>query len=102
MAQDIDGDTNDDQGLQPLPEDNDTPFSPPTDQINDMEDDIDREAEANFDDTHQVADSNIEAEEVYDEGLSGAAEATEPNAGNAVLDYDPSKDQRKKDSESDS
>src|SRR3712207_2710239 len=79
----------DENNVQPLSEDNTSPFSPPTDPINDVTDGTDREANATIDPTHQATDSNIEMEEVYDEGLSGAAEAMEPNAGSAVTGYTP-------------
>jgi hypothetical protein len=39
--------------------------------------------------------SNIDSTELYNEGLAGAVEASEPNAGSAVLNYDPSSDHRK-------
>lgn len=84
--------------IQPLPEDNDTPFSPPDSPVNDTTDQtVGREVEnTKLDSTHQATDSatNIDPHEEYDEGLSGAAEAGEPNAGNTVVDYDPDKDQR--------
>jgi len=82
--------------IHPLTEDNDTPFSPPTDSVNDMTDSADREAESTIDPTHQSLDTNIDPHEMYDEGLSGAAEAGEPNAGSAVEGYDPANDSRKK------
>ena len=47
-----------------------------------------------FDDTHPSTDANIQPEEIYEEGVSGAAEVTEPNAGNAVTGYDPNADGR--------
>lgn len=68
-----------------LPQDYDTPFRPADDTAD----------SSKLDDTHQVTDTNLLPEEQYDEGLDGAAEASEPNAGNAVLGYDPDKDQRK-------
>ena len=62
-----------------LPEDNGTPFQPADDTSDE------------FDDTHPVTDSggDIQPEELYDEGVSGAVEASEPNAGNAVTDFNP-------------
>jgi hypothetical protein len=42
-----------------------------------------------LDDTHPQTDTNVDITEEYDEGLSGAAEASEPNADNDVVDYDP-------------
>ena len=81
--------------VDPLPQDNDTPFSPPTDPVDDMTTDVDRRTQAGqIDSTHQATDTNVDSHESYDEGLAGAAEAEEPNAGNAVVDYDPEKDQR--------
>ncbi|MDB5169021.1 MAG: hypothetical protein JWO41_377 [Candidatus Saccharibacteria bacterium] len=57
---------NEEEKLEELPEDNGTPFSPPDD------------AADKLDDTHPVTDTNIDPQEVYDEGLPGAAEAKEP------------------------
>jgi hypothetical protein len=68
-----------------LDQDYDTPFRP-ADDTNDA---------GALDDTHQVTDTNLDPHEQYEEGVSGAAEASEPNANSAVLGYDPSKDQRK-------
>jgi hypothetical protein len=86
--------------VKPLPEDHSTPAAPPTDPIDDMSEDLDqRTASGRLDPTHQATDnaSDIDAHEMYDEGLSGAAEAEEPNAGNTVVNYDPEKDQRNQD-----
>jgi hypothetical protein len=52
-------------------------------------------ADRGLDDTHPATDSNLQPEEDYDEGLSGAAEANEPNQGNDVVSYDPDHDQHK-------
>jgi hypothetical protein len=85
--------------VQPLAEDNSPPFNEPTDPINDPAEDIDRRTQSGrLDPTHQATDnaSDIDSMEIYDEGLAGAAEAEEPNAGNAVVDYDPEKDNRNK------
>lgn len=87
--------------VEPLSEDNSTPFSAPTDPVDDPAADLDRREQADrLDPTHQATDSatNLDSQQLYDEGLSGAAEASEPNAGNAVVDYDPEHDQRKQDS----
>jgi len=73
-----------------LPEDHDTPFSPPDSPRTDPAQNINREiAETTTPDTHQTTDTNIQPEEVYDEGESGGAEADEPNAGNTVVDFHP-------------
>jgi hypothetical protein len=37
--------------------------------------------------THPQTDTNLERSEYYDEGISGAAEAGEPNAGSEVTGY---------------
>ena len=81
-----------------MPEDGETPFRPAEDDGGDAADEEEiREATSEpLDDTHQVTDSDLQPEEEYDEGLSGAAEADEPNAGNAVVGYDPAKDQRRR------
>ncbi|HYH74679.1 MAG TPA: hypothetical protein VD735_01835 [Candidatus Saccharimonadales bacterium] len=70
--------------LDQLPNDGTTPFRP----ADDIGDD-------GADDTHQVTDTNLDPHEIYDEGYAGAAEASEPNAGNAVVGYDATKDQRR-------
>jgi hypothetical protein len=88
--------TEDGEHLTPQqPQDNDTPFSQPTDPISDAAADVDvREQSDRLDDTHQVTDTNVDSHETYDEGLSGAAEAEEPNAGNSVTGYTPPDDQQ--------
>ncbi len=88
---------NDEERLEEVSEDDgETPFRPASDVPGQFVDlaGFDREE---LDDTHPVTDaaSNIEEEEAYDEGEAGAAEAREPNAGSAVLGYDPSKDKRR-------
>jgi hypothetical protein len=81
---------NDEERLQELPEDNGTPFQPAGSTRDDTgaADDNDLQADDNkLDDTHPVTDDGIDQQELYDEGLSGAAEAREPNAGNDVTGY---------------
>src|SRR5437868_78868 len=78
-----------------LSEDNDTPFSDPVDPVADAAADPDvRTEQGQLDPTHEAADnaSDIDSQQRYDEGLAGAAEASEPNAGNTVIDYDSGKD----------
>ena len=84
----------DEERLQELPEDHETPFRPADPTRNpDTEADDDSQPQKPLDDTHPSTDSNIQREELYDEGISGAAEATEPNAGDNVAKYDtPPKD----------
>lgn len=66
-----------------LPEDNDTPFTPPV--------------AGGLDPTHPATDSatDLDSQELNDEGLAGTAEASEPNEGNTVIGYHPETDQRK-------
>ena len=107
MADDYAASSTDDQHLdegdntiQPLEQDNTAPFSPPTDPIDDASADMDVRTESGqLDPTHQATDSagDIDSQQLYDEGLAGAAEAQEPNAGNAVTGYDPASDERKND-----
>lgn len=88
--------------IEPLAEDNAAPFSPPTDPINDQATDLSvRTEDGQLDPTHQATDNatDIDSQQLYDEGLAGAAEASEPNAGNSVVDYDPEQDQRKNNDE---
>lgn len=80
-----------DSQVKPLPEDNDTPFSPPTDPVNDLSADIDvRTQQGKLDPTHPATDStsDMASQEVYDAGVSAAADASEPNAGNTVVGYE--------------
>lgn len=84
--------------IEPLPEDHETPFSPPTDPIEDASEEIEvRTQEGRLNPMHQDTDSwdDIDKHEWYDEGLSGAAESEEPNAGDAVVDYNPEADSRR-------
>ncbi|HVX48223.1 MAG TPA: hypothetical protein VHA05_02590 [Candidatus Saccharimonadales bacterium] len=68
----------DEEELEELPEDGETPFRPAT--------------STPTDDTHPSTDDGLQPEELYDAGL----DVKEPNAGNAVEGYDPSKDSRLK------
>lgn len=56
-----------DEPVQPLPQDGSPPFSPPTDVPSD-----------GVTPDHPVADTNIQPEEVYEEGHGGATEASDP------------------------
>lgn len=86
----------DNTGQQALPEDDATPFSPAAPVQSDADDPLARKSQQPvLDDTHQATDSNVQPEEAYEEGVGGAAEASEPNKGDSVVNYDPAKDQRK-------
>jgi hypothetical protein len=85
--------------IQPFSEDGSPPFSPPTDPVVDATTDVDVRGQSGLlNPSHQATDNatDIDSHQLYDEGLAGAAEASEPNAGSAVIGYDPEKDQRKK------
>lgn len=61
-----------------LPQDNQPPFSTPTDPVSDVAEPLDaRTRHDRLDDTHPVTDaaSDIDSQQLYDEGLEGAAEA---------------------------
>lgn len=78
----------DEERLEELPEDNGTPFQPaPAGRDDDLAAD-DSAQGTPLDDTHPDTDTNIDPQELYDEGVSGAAEAEEPNEGNTVVGYD--------------
>jgi hypothetical protein len=70
---------NDEERLEELPQDNGTPFQPAPPSRDDEIDLDDDDQGRELDDTHPATDSNIDAQELYDEGLSGAAEAQEPH-----------------------
>lgn len=78
---------------QELAEDNETPFQPaapaPADATTSG---AQATTSSQLPDDHPSTDTNIQPEELYDEGVSGAAEAEEPNSANAVTDYTPPKD----------
>ncbi|CAN5165927.1 hypothetical protein BH09PAT3_BH09PAT3_1740 [soil metagenome] len=83
--------------IEPLAEDNAAPFSPPSSPIDDATaDPAVRQDSGKLDPTHQATDNatDIDSQQLYDEGLAGAAEASEPNAGNTVVGYDPANDKR--------
>lgn len=80
---------NDEERLEELPADDGTPFDFPSERVRTPErDGVEDERDA-LDSTHPATDSNLQQQEIYDEGLSGAAEAREPNAGDTVLSYKP-------------
>ena len=75
----------DEEKREELPEDNQTPFQPAAPGPDDTRPaDDGGQPTQDLDSTHPATDSNMEQPELYDEGVSGAAEAEEPNAGNAV------------------
>lgn len=84
----------DEERLEALPEDNETPFRPAGPAPAEATTSGDSSADDNkLPDDHPATDTNIQPEELYDEGVSGAAEASEPNVNNTVIGYtSPSND----------
>ncbi|HEX5448371.1 MAG TPA: hypothetical protein VFW90_04210 [Candidatus Saccharimonadales bacterium] len=82
------GITSDEDRQEELPQDYSTPFSAPSG-IDDT-----------TDDTHPEADTNVDAMEHYDEGISGATETSDPG-NRGILGYTPpaQKDDDENDSE---
>jgi len=103
---------NDEEKLEQIPEDTEeTPFRPADDatyQDNQLQESVspirpaddvsdgslatdDRKAVqpdvGDIDDTHPETDTNMEPEEQYDEGLSGAAKTGEPNVNDVTTGY---------------
>ncbi len=66
---------NEEEKLEELPEDGETPFRP---------------APASGDDTYPTTDDGQDETELYQQGI----DVEEPNAGNTVEGYDADKDQR--------
>lgn len=81
----------DEERQEELPQDNQTPFQPAEPSRDDTvpADPASQQQASQLDDTHPVTDTNVDPAELYDEGVSGAAEASEPNAGNTVVGYHP-------------
>jgi hypothetical protein len=86
----------DEERLEELPQDNQTAFQPadpPRDDSLSL-DDSTQASNSTLDSTHPVTDSGIDTQQLYDEGVSGAAGAKEPNSGNSVTDYEPNDEER--------
>ena len=81
---------NEEEQLEQLPDDYDTPFSAPY-EAKDVIAGPDGEwyVTDKLGATHPATDSGLQLEELYDEGLSGAAEASEPNGDDMVVGYSP-------------
>lgn len=87
-----------DTPTEPLDEDEDSPFNEPNDAHFMPGFDIKiKDSSYKINPLHPATDdaSNIDSTELYNEGLTGAVEASEPNAGNAVLGYNPFHDNRR-------
>jgi hypothetical protein len=84
---------NDEEALERLPEDGDTPAHEATDSRDDLGDqNLEREVLGEHSGKERPElDTNQDSAEIYDQGT----DVEEPNAGNTVEGYDPSQDQRK-------
>lgn len=92
---------NEEERQERVPGEGGAPFGAADDVLGDpVLDEDQRNASVVLDDTHPVTDTDIEDGDVYDEGYAGAANASEPNAGNAVRDYDPTRANQLSESES--
>ncbi len=89
---------NDEERLEELPDDYDTPFNIP-DEAREIVAGPDNELymTSKLGATHPATDSGLELAELYDEGLSGAAEAAEPNIGDMVIGYQPVQNMTRRD-----
>jgi hypothetical protein len=78
---------NDEEDLENYSEDNETPISFPNDQADSGNEPDDQQGDK-IESTHPATDSGLQPEEIYDEGISGAAEVSEPSTGHTILGYD--------------
>jgi hypothetical protein len=67
---------NDEEEQEKLPQDYSTPFSAPSG------------VDDTTDDTHPESDTNVDAHEHYDEGISGADETSDPG-NRGIIGYTP-------------
>jgi hypothetical protein len=82
--------------LQELPEDNQTPFQAadpnPSPTGNTSDPVVAASGGSDIPDDHPQTDTNIEPAELYDEGVSGAAETEDTSRQTAVTDFTPPDD----------
>ncbi len=83
----------DEERLEELPEDNETPFRPagpnPSTMGNTTDPVVAATGGSDIPDDHPDTDTNIDETELYDEGISGAAEAEDESGQSAVIGYTP-------------
>ena len=98
---------NDEEREEELPEDNGTPFQPADDTnepVGTRDDSgiatpagsnpIPSSSDGSVGSTYPTTDAEVDEQENYDEGLSGATETSEPNVDDTVLGYTPEEDKR--------
>ncbi|MDB5164699.1 MAG: hypothetical protein JWL89_325 [Candidatus Saccharibacteria bacterium] len=85
---------NEEERLEELPEDGDTPFTPAGASRDDGSEPDDRRqvTASQMDDTRPDLDTDVELEEIYDQGQPEIG----TNLGSSVANYDPEKDKRQK------
>lgn len=76
MTQPLGLEPNEEEKSEQLPQDYSTPFSPPSG------------TQDNADDTHPQADTNVDTQEHYDEGIAGAI-GLEQRDSQGILGYNP-------------
>jgi hypothetical protein len=81
MTYSVDEETNDEEKQEKESQDYDTPFSPPSG----VQDTIQKD--------HPEVDTNMDTQEWYDEGRSGAAGVSDPG-NRGVLGYTPADDDK--------
>lgn len=84
---------NDEERLEELPEDGQTPFRPadsnPSTTGNTTDPVVVDGRGSDIPDDHPQTDTNIESAELYDEGVSGAVEVEDTSGHSAVTSYTP-------------
>ena len=91
-------DENEEERLQKLPGDNQTPYQPadPTSADPAGDDQNTSSSLSQMDDTHPQSDTNFDSTAAYHAGTdAGMGLGNAPSATNAVVDYDPANDQRR-------
>jgi len=86
----------DEEKLEILPDDYDTPFSLPVEREVDIADEGEVPLERpELDSTHPMTDSDLDETDLYNEGIAGAAGVSEPNPDDTVISYHPPKRQQR-------
>ena len=79
---------NDEERQEQLPEDGDTPFRPADAELDDtVRSEAGGAALQHLNSTHPATDTGLQPEDIYENGVAGAADATDPNADSAVTGY---------------
>jgi hypothetical protein len=85
----------DEERMQELAQDQQTPFQPADPNPSPVGNTTDPQAasgDAGIPVDHPTTDANIDSTELYDEGVSGAAEVEDRSAQSSVVDYNPDED----------